>query len=99
MNYNEVSGLLVQIGAKAGIRVYQTDHSTGLAATALYVIPVQWFVALDLSGQLNVGVYDGPDLRLVGTRQILFADLTPVGLVSLVEGAIVTKMILNSVQP
>ncbi len=99
MNYKEVSDLLIEIGAEAGIKVYQTGPSSGLAATALYVIPLHWFVALDFTSQLNIGVYDGADLRLVGTRQIPFEELTPDRLRSLVEGAILTKMFLNAVQP
>jgi hypothetical protein len=76
MNYKEVSDLLVKIGDEAGLKVFQTDASSGLTVTALYVI-LQWFVAVELNHRLNFGVYHGPDLRLVGTKQIRFDQLTP----------------------
>jgi hypothetical protein len=63
------------------------------------VIPLHWFIAVDLNQQLNVGIYEGAELRLVGTNQIPFADLTPERLRSLVDTAIVMKLMLSSAQP
>ena len=91
MNYKEVSDLLVKIGDEAGLKVFQTDASSGLTVTALYVIPLQWFVAVELNHRLNFGVYHGPDLRLVGTKQIRFDQLTPDHLRSLVARAIAMR--------
>ena len=96
MNYKEISDLLVKIGAETGLKVYQTDASSGLAVTALYVIPLHWFIAVELNHQLNFGVYDGPDLRLTGAKQIPFEQLTPDHLRSLVDGAIAMRTLGGS---
>ena len=42
----------------------------------IYVIPAGWFIAFEPAGALFMGVYEGRQLRLVGTRQIQFENLT-----------------------
>lgn len=49
----------------------------GLDTVALHFVPVAWFVAMRLTGALNIGVYQGEENRLVGTEQIPLAELTP----------------------
>jgi hypothetical protein len=101
MTYEQVAQELKRIGAEAGLKVYQVDPSTGLGATALYVIPTAWFIATSWSGngQLNIGIYEGGDLRLVGTRQIAFDQLTETQLRELVEFAILVRRLERKAEP
>ncbi len=75
MDYSEISNELVRLAKSAGMLV-RTVETQGLRTTAVYVIPERWFVAFEPAGALFTGVYAPPDLRLVGTRQIPFIDLT-----------------------
>ena len=45
-------------------------------AVALHVIPVAWFIAMKSAGRLYVGIYEGTDHRLVGTRNLSFEEVT-----------------------
>ena len=76
MTYEEVSAELMRLGIHTGEHVYlvKGEH---LDTTALYVLPVAWFIAFGPSGELYMGTYEGPDNRLVGKRSVAFADLTP----------------------
>jgi hypothetical protein len=38
---------------------------------------VAWFVSIKSSDGLNIGFYEGDDLRLVGTRTIPLMELEP----------------------
>ena len=44
---------------------------------ALHVIPVAWFVAMKSPGRLYVGTYQGPEHRIVATKNFTFEQLTP----------------------
>ncbi len=97
MTYKQTSDLLIEIGARLGITVRSVDVP-GLAATALCIVPVAWFIATDLcgDGQLNLGMYVGDDLRLLGTAQIKVRDLTPERLKELIEAAVPEVKGVNS---
>jgi hypothetical protein len=75
MNYNEVSQELVRLGMQSGKPVWSIAEP-GLRTTAVYIIPSAWLIAFEPTGALLLGGYQGQDLRLMGTHQILFADLT-----------------------
>ena len=49
----------------------------GLDAVSLQLAPAAWFVSIKSSGRLNMGIYEGDELRLVGTRTIPLAELEP----------------------
>ena len=49
----------------------------GLDAVSLQLAPAAWFVSIKSSGQLNIGIYEGDELRLIGTRTIPLAELEP----------------------
>jgi hypothetical protein len=91
MNYQEVSDKLMELGSNTGIQVRRFDQC-GLTITGLYVIPEAWFIAMDPPGQLCLGIYAGAELRLVGTRQIPFGELTSALIQELVHTAILTRM-------
>jgi hypothetical protein len=76
MTYGEVSSLLLQLGIDNGQSVYAVRLES-FNTTALYVLPVRWFIALEGNGVLCTGTYVGYDLRLVGDAQIPFSDATP----------------------
>ena len=75
MNYSDISDQLLH-GAVEGTIGHAIKRDE-IQTTALYFIPVYWFVAFAEANELFLGIYEGTDLRLVGTRQIKFTDLTP----------------------
>jgi len=75
MTYEEVSAELIRLGMHAGEHVYVVNGEH-LDTTALYVLPVAWFIAFGPSGELHMGTYEGPDNRLVGKKSVAFAELT-----------------------
>ena len=72
MTWEELVELLISFGEK--VHVVRGD---GADAVSLQFAPVGWFVSIKSSGVLNMGTYEGDDNRLVGTRSIPFAKLTP----------------------
>lgn len=76
MTYEEVAAELMTLGMHAGEHVYMVKGEH-LDTTALYVLPVAWFIAFRPSGELYVGSYEGPDNRLVGKESVAFSELTP----------------------
>ncbi len=60
----------------------------GLDAVSLQLAPAAWFVSIKSSGSLNIGVYEGDELRLVGTRTIPLAELEPTFLRREIEEAL-----------
>ena len=47
----------------------------GLDAGSLQLAPAAWFVSIKSSGNLNIGMYKGDELRLIGTHAIPLAEL------------------------
>ena len=72
MTWEEIAELLITFGEK--VHVIRGDNAD---AVSLQLVPVSWFVSIKSSGVLNTGIYEGEDNRLVGTRTIPFAELTP----------------------
>jgi len=72
MTWEEIADLLIAFGEK--VHVIRGDDAD---AVSLQLVPVAWFVSMKSSGVLNTGIYEGDDNRLVGTRTIPFAELTP----------------------
>ena len=72
MTWEEIVELLISFGEK--VHVIRGDNAD---AVSLQLVPIGWFVSLKSSGVLNTGIYEGHDNRLVGTRTIPFAELTP----------------------
>ena len=64
--------MLITFGEK--VHVIRGDDAD---AVSLQLVPAGWFVSIKSSGVLNMGTYEGDDNRLVGTRTIPFAKLTP----------------------
>ena len=71
MTWEEVVSLLISTGSK--VHVVRGD---GADAVSLQLPPIGWFVSMKASGALNVGVYEGDDNRLVGTRTVPLDELT-----------------------
>ena len=72
MTWEEIADLLITFGEK--VHVIRGDNAD---AVSLQLVPAGWFVSIKSSGILNMGTYQGDDNRLVGTRTIPFAELTP----------------------
>ena len=72
MSWEEIVEVLISFGEK--VHVVRGDNAD---AVSLQLVPVAWFVSMKASGVLNTGIYEGDDNRLVGTRTIPFAELTP----------------------
>jgi hypothetical protein len=75
MTYEEVSAQLV--GAAGENDLGRAIRREEISTTALYFVPVGWFVAFASASTLFCGIYEEQDLRLVGTRQYRFDELTP----------------------
>ena len=75
MTYEDISRELARLAANAGehVRLMQGD----LDGTAVHLIPARWFIALKMLGRLNIGTYQGPELRIVGTKDVAFEEVTP----------------------
>lgn len=71
MTWEELVEVLISFGER--VHVVRGD---GLDAVNLPVVPVAWFMAMKATGQLNMGIYEGEENRLVGTRSIPLAELT-----------------------
>lgn len=72
MTWEEITDLLIAFGEK--VHVIRGDNAE---AVSLQLVPAGWFVSIKSSGVLNTGTYEGDDNRLIGTRTIPFAELTP----------------------
>ena len=48
----------------------------GLESVFLHFVPVAWFSSMKFAPNLNMGVYEGEEKRIVGTEQIPLAELT-----------------------
>ncbi len=70
----------------------------GLDAVSLQLAPAAWFVSIKSSGRLNIGIYEGDELRLVGTRTIPLAELEPTFLRREIEEAL-GKQIIALLEP
>jgi len=93
MNYQEVSAQLVRACATGESDLGRAIMSEAVSTTALYFVPVGWFVAFAAAETLYTGIYDRQDLRLVGTCQYKFDELTPKSLDTLI-GQMSEKLIL-----
>ena len=71
MTWEELVEVLISFGER--VHVVRGD---GLDTVSLKVVPVAWFIAMNSEGQLNMGVYEGEENRLVGTRSMPLAELT-----------------------
>jgi len=72
MTWEEITDLLITFGEK--VHVIRGDNAD---AVSLQFLPAGWFVSIKSSVVLNTGTYEGEDNRLIGTRTIPFAELTP----------------------
>ena len=72
MTWEEIAALLITFGEK--VHVIRGNDAD---AVSLLLVPAGCFVSIKTSGVLNIGAYEGHDNRLVGTRTIPFAELTP----------------------
>jgi hypothetical protein len=88
MTWEEIVELLISFGEK--IHVVRGDNAD---AVSLQLVPVGWFVSIKSSGVLNTGIYEGEDNRLVGTRTIPFAELTPEFLRQEVQKALAQQVV------
>jgi len=94
VTYTEVSAQLLELGIATGLHTYVVSNRS-LNTTALYVIPIRWFIAFEPAGTLNTGRYekktlpDGKEIEnaMVGEKQIPFDELTPAIIRELVVGA------------
>ena len=71
MTWEELTEVLISFGER--VHVVRGD---GLDTVSFQVVPVAWFVAMKSTGRLNMGIYEGEENRLVGTRAMPLAELT-----------------------
>ena len=76
MTYEQVAQRLTDMGMHAGVGVFIV-RGENMDTMGLHVIPVAWFVAMKSLGRLYVGTYEGPEHRIVGTKNFSFERLTP----------------------
>jgi len=76
MTYEQVAQRLTELGQHAGVGSFIV-RGENTDTTALHVIPVAWFVAMKSLGRLYVGAYQGPEHRIVATKNFTFEQLTP----------------------
>ena len=88
MTWEEIVELLISFGEKVHV-----IRGEGADAVSLQLVPVAWFVSMKSSGVLNTGIYEGDNNRLVGTRTIPFAELTPEFLRQEVQKAIAQQVV------
>ncbi len=72
MTWEELVELLISFGEKVHV-----VRGEGADAVSLQLAPVAWFVSIKSSGNLSMGIYEGDDLRLAGTRTIPLSELEP----------------------
>ena len=72
MTWEEVVSLLISTGANVHV-----VRAEGADAVSLQLPPAGWFVSMKETGALNLGVYEGDDNRLVGTRTLPLEEVTP----------------------
>lgn len=72
MTWEQLVALLIETGEN--VHVFRAE---GADAVSLQLPPAGWFVSMKVTGELNVGVYEGDDHRLVGTRVVAFGEITP----------------------
>jgi hypothetical protein len=75
MIYREISGLLLRLSLLVGGPVRSVE-SPDAGTTALFVNPVGWFLAVEDTGELDIGRRKGEDLRLTETQRIPFTKVT-----------------------
>ncbi len=101
MTYRAISNHLLRLGSNLGrlARIVEDmDHNV----TGLYVEPIGWFLAVQDTGELDLGRRRAEDLRLAEARSIPFARVTPKMLgheLDLVLIEFVAHLIERSVQP
>ena len=79
MIYDEIAKELSRLGAESGKPVRSVEDPE-MRTTAVYILPAAWLIAFEPATTLFLGRYEGDDLRLVGTRQIPFSELTLKGI-------------------
>ncbi len=72
MTWEQLVTLLIETGENVHV-----VRAEGADAVSLQLPPAGWFVSMKATGKLNVGVYEGDDNRLVGTRVVALGDVTP----------------------
>lgn len=72
MTWEELVALLISTGEM--VHVIRGD---GADAVSLQLPPAGWFVSMRTSGELSVGVYEGEENRLVGTRVLPLGEIDP----------------------
>ena len=72
MTWEEVVSLLISTGSNVHV-----VRAEGADAVSLQLPPAGWFVSLKETGALNLGIYEGDDNRLVGTRTMPLEEVTP----------------------
>lgn len=87
MTWEEIVRLFISFGEN--VHIVRGD---GLDAVSLQIAPIAWFISMKATGQLNIGIYEGEENRLVGTRAIPFAELTSEFLRSQVQEALAKQV-------
>jgi hypothetical protein len=76
VTYEEISRELTVLASDAGEHV-RLVRGADLDATAVHLLPVAWFIAMKMLGRLYMGTYQGRELRIVGTKDVAFDEVTP----------------------
>jgi hypothetical protein len=75
MTWEELVTLLIETGENVHV-----VRAEGADAVSLQLPPAGWFVSMKATAELNVGVYEGADNRLVGTRVVALEEVAADGL-------------------
>lgn len=76
MTWEELTALLTKVGEDYNVQVRRVEPAQGPETIALHIVPMAWFIAMRFTGVLNLGTYEGPDNRLVGSEPIPLSELT-----------------------
>ena len=77
MTWDELTSLFTALGEDYDIEVRRVEPTQGPETIAMHIVPAAWFAAMRFTGVLNLGTYEGPDNRVVGSEPIPLAELTP----------------------
>ncbi len=72
MTWEELVTLPIETGENV-----QIVRAEGADAVSLQLPPVGWFVSMKTTAELNVGIYQGVDNCLVGTRVVALEEVAP----------------------
>ena len=87
MTWEELKSLLLELSEETRV-----NSTQGMDTVALNLPPEEWFISMRFTNALNIGRYEGDELRLVGTEQIPLPELTAAFVKNRVEQAMARQV-------